>query len=329
VGWKDDARQRVKENKQGARFKLEEGENTFRLLPSKAGPDDPPYREIRMHHNVGPDTITMRCGKDADGKGKCWLCDIKIPQLSKSDSPGKRAMAGKMASKLTLLVQVSPVSADTGKFGAPKPWQMDMGGAKAASTIILSLLSSTRFSYEDPVKGKNLTIERSGTGLKTTYGTATADEKPTKVPGSILAAMKDFDELTREYSAKAQEAAYFGRPMDDVEDETPAPRAGKGRQAVNDDPDPDDPEADPDAEGLEPDPDDPDPNADPDDPDADPNADPDDPDVPAEGEEGYEEPEPETPPPTRRRAAAPPPPAPRQAAKPAPKPAAKKPAGRR
>ena len=44
MSWKDDIKRRLKENKQGAKYQLQEGENTFRLLPAKEG------RTVRRVH---------------------------------------------------------------------------------------------------------------------------------------------------------------------------------------------------------------------------------------------------------------------------------------
>ena len=123
MSWKDDAKRRVNEAKQGKRFTLAEGENTFRFMPAKEGPEHPPYVEYGTHYNVGPDQAACRCGKNGDGEGDCWLCDKKMPELAKSASREKRMQAAALVRKNDLMTQVSPID-ETGKFGAPKPWSL-------------------------------------------------------------------------------------------------------------------------------------------------------------------------------------------------------------
>jgi hypothetical protein len=219
-GWKDEINQRLKDAKEGQRFTLDDGENTFRFLPSKLGPKDPPYRYVRMHYKVGPEQRTpVRCGKNAEGVGKCWMCDVQLPKLQQSESRQKRAQAIAMAPKEGFLVQVSRVNRDNGKFGPPKPWLMDVGGKKSAYVRVLSLLRQERVDFDDPIKGRNVTMERFGTGIATTYGNSTPDEKPSKVPSAILNAMKSLDELADIYSEEKQKSAYFGSPLKEESDQ--------------------------------------------------------------------------------------------------------------
>ncbi len=209
--WKDKARERVKAAKQGATFKLVEGSNCFRVLPNKKGVNHAPYLEFRIHRNVGPDNTWVRCGKDIDGSGKCWMCDLKLPEMRKSANSAKRAKAEEMAPRDQFLVQVSSYDTELGKFAPPKPWWVPTGGSRSLGVALLSLLANSRRSYDDPIKGYNISIERTGTGFKDTrYGAMEPDEEPTKVPGSILAAMKELEELVAEYSAESQKAAFYG-----------------------------------------------------------------------------------------------------------------------
>jgi hypothetical protein len=302
MGWKEDAKTRAQELKSGKTFKLEQGETTFRILPNKKDPKARPYVEVKMHGNVGPDEMSVRCGYNSKGEGSCWLCDKKIPQLEQSNSESKRKLAQRMAAYPLMILQVSSLDSRQ-KFTAPKPMWARMGGARSLGTILLGLIASPKLNCEDPDRGKNITIDRSGERLKTNYGTPIPDDEPSKVPEAILKLCKTLGELTPKYDAAEQERMYKGeaRPDDDSDrdrnrsrarddDEDDKPRGGKKRPADDDDdeaaadPDEEDPDAeDPDAE----DPDAEDPDADPDeeavDPDEeDPDADPDEADADAE-----------------------------------------------
>lgn len=117
--WRKKAKERLKEKKDGDTFKLQEGVNCFRVLPNKKGTKYSPFLEIRMHRNVGAEKMSVRCGKDVEGKGKCWLCDSKIPALE-GGSDAQKQRAATLNAVDQVITQVSRVDPDTGKFGAPK-----------------------------------------------------------------------------------------------------------------------------------------------------------------------------------------------------------------
>ena len=218
MGWKDEARQRVKEKKQGASFKLVEGENTFRILPNKKGPNYPPFHEYRVHREVGPDKEFMTCGKDIMGNGKCWLCDVAVPNLAKN--PSKQGLAEEISAREQFLVQVSRIDPDNGKFSMPKPWWVSNGkgipgrpSSRSLAVTIQSMLASSKANYEDPKRGRNINITRTGTGQRDTrYDPPIPDNEPTVVPAEVLKNLKDFTELFSPYNKDEQYAAFYGKP---------------------------------------------------------------------------------------------------------------------
>jgi hypothetical protein len=222
--WKESTRERVKEAKQGSTFKLAEGMNCFRILPNKKGTKMAPYIEFNVHRNVGPDETFVRCGKELDGTGKCWMCDVKLPELRKSNVSQKRAAAERMAPARQAIAQVSVVDQENGKFGPPKTWWLSVGGAKSMGIAILNMLASEKRSYDDPVKGYNILIERTGTSFKDTrYGAPDHEDSPSAVPKNVMSAMKDLDELVLSYSRQEQEAKFYGKREEDVEVEDEEP----------------------------------------------------------------------------------------------------------
>lgn len=236
MGWKDEARQRFKDAAQGNKYDLAPGQNTFRLLCAKEAlemmatlkktyrdlPDKPkPYRDYLVHYNVGPKRQGVQniqtCGHDIYGGGTCWLCDALLPSLLRSNSDAKRAQAQAMVAKARMTVMVSPIDRETGSFGAPKPLSMDRGGGKSLYIKILSLLKEPKRDYEDPQRGYNVTIERLGTGTATTWMSPDPDERPTKVPDSVLSQIKPLEGYP--YSEKEQKAAYHGQETTDTVDD--------------------------------------------------------------------------------------------------------------
>jgi hypothetical protein len=219
----------VKEKSEGNSLKLTEGENCLRVLPDKKdiltdgrlgpkGVNHAPYREYRIHRNVGPDKAIVICGKNIEGTGACWLCDVQIPALEASGSSNKRAMAAEIAYQEQFLVQASRFDPETQKFGPPKPCWFSTGGRNSLAVRVFSKMSSSKKDYVDPVKGYNLNVERTGSGMNTRYPSVEGDESPSKVPLNVLAAVKDIDNLIGVYEEEEQKSRYFGRPKKETGD---------------------------------------------------------------------------------------------------------------
>ena len=245
MGWKEKARERVKEKREGNSFKLNEGDNCLRVMPNKKAlkalakgeePEYAPYIEFNIHRDVGPDHRMVACGKDVDGTGECWLCDKKIPELLASKVPSKKAMADSIRRREQFLVQASRFDLDTKKFMPPKPWWVSTGGRKSLSVHIQSLLTSSRRSFDDPKKGYNINIHRTGQGLATIYDMPDPDESPTKVPSNIIDMIKDLEEFVPQYDETEQKAAYMGRPSprEEARENAATGRNGGGRDRDRD-----------------------------------------------------------------------------------------------
>ena len=237
ASWKDDAKERVKTQKEGASFKLNEGPNLFRIMPNKKGPKFSPFIEFRIHRDVGPDKRFVGCGKDISGEGKCWLCDKKIPELENSESSAMRLKAEKLAAKEQFVVQVSRIN-DDGKWTMPKFWWVSTGNglpgrhSRSLSIQVQSLLASSRVDYEDPIKGRNMSIERHGSGLQTKYDPIITDEVSSKVPQAVLAKLEPLEDVVPEYSAKRQYNAYMGREDDAETEPVSRPRHSRPTASV-------------------------------------------------------------------------------------------------
>jgi len=115
MGWKDEARTRVKTKQSGGKFKLAEGENILRILPNKQGDEFPPYAEFRAHREVGPDKRMIRCGISVMGKGKCWLCN-KLAEMQNSGNRAKIAAASSMSAVDQMAAQVAVLNQKTAKL---------------------------------------------------------------------------------------------------------------------------------------------------------------------------------------------------------------------
>lgn len=220
--WRQEARSRVAEKKEGATFKVVAGDNYIRILPNKKGPQFPPYAEFSVHDKVGPDQAQVACGKKLKGNdwvGKCWMCDTLMPQLMTSTSPNKQKLATIINRREKFMVQACKLEPQTRKFSSPKPWWVSTGSgipgkqSRSLATTIFSLITQGRVSFDDPVKGHAFILPRTGMGqFDTVYGTIDRDDEPTPVPANVLNAMKNFEELLPVYSEEAQKKAFYGKP---------------------------------------------------------------------------------------------------------------------
>ena len=269
--WRADARRRYDERSTGGRFKLTEGENSIRILPGVR--DDgalggAPFAEYAAHPNVGPDERFVTCGKDPHGRGECWLCDVQLPELRESGRASSRRRARDMEPRSQFVYQVAWLGS-SGEFLGPATWTIPVGGPRALSTQVLGILSRGKRPFEHPVKGANINIERTGSGLKTRYGALIPDMESSRVPEEILSRMKPLSELFRPYDEDVMQAAYHGRDLperdedpedyrssgrrvDDEEDDRKPPRKKARKAARYEDPEDDDDEDDEDEEVRKP-----------------------------------------------------------------------------
>ena len=265
--WRKKGQEAVKDRKEGSSCKLDDGVTCFRTMPDKADilPDGryhpvdgghPPYREYRLHRHWGPDDATVTCGKDIDGKGRCWGCDEVIPKLEKD--PRKAGQVREIGPQEQFVVQASKYDVNTQRFKLPKIMYLSTGagipGRPGTNTLALrvySKLVGTQKDYIDPVKGYNLNVEKTGSGLKTRYLSVEGDEKPSKVPTAVLLAVQSLDNLLPKYDEEDMKSLWFGRPRRDRADKTDNSAASDGYEDLDqasadaefaDDPSPEDDE---------------------------------------------------------------------------------------
>jgi len=264
MSWKDNYKRRSKELTSGGRFKVVDGENDMRIMPNKLCWDAkrkvwdttkfPPSEEVRMHYSVGPDKRAQICGKKLNydslvWEGKCWLCDQKIPELSRH--PSKAQMVEDMSATDQLLLQVAPIS--NGAMLAPKPFWIS---SRRLHRELLNALWSSKRSYDSPTKGHNITITVTGTGMQKEFKLDWEDE-PSKVAPNILAGIKPFSEIIGKYNEAAQRAAFAGESVEaeeedaDGEYDDPDTNADTDSEGYDDDDVPNDEDVTVDEEALD------------------------------------------------------------------------------
>lgn len=213
--WKQQMKKDLKDWASSNNFKFSEGENVFRILPNKKGLNFPPVFLYMAHPNVGKDSVFSRCGKNTKGEGHCWLCDEKIPTLLESPKAALRAAAEKMRPLRQVVLLAAPIV--EGKWRKPKPLLLTVA-KKALGNRLLSFISTGTRAYDDPVKGYNLILERTGSGMGTTYGDLQSEENSTKVPSAVLALIKPLEELIESYSPDKQKQALYGKAESEAPD---------------------------------------------------------------------------------------------------------------
>jgi len=221
MSWKDTAKQQMVKAGTGKRFKLQKGDNNLRVLPTKdhKGDEEPSvFHPFNVHPNVGPEKRWPTCGKDANGKGRCYTCDKKIPKLEASSSRSDRKRAEDSKPIEQLKIQVASYNPEAEKFSGPFPLDLKGGGADSISFRILKALQNPKKDCVDPRHGHNIGIEATGDNLSRRYSSPVIDDDETIVPKSILLAMKTFDELIPKYSEQAHIDAWSTRARDEEED---------------------------------------------------------------------------------------------------------------
>jgi hypothetical protein len=253
------AKRRAEQRSASIWYRLKEGDNTFRILPTPATPVPAELREpgadkakiaafkrrrtpktfieYRQHRDVGPHKRMVGCGKDpVTDQGSCWLCDVQLPKLI---AKGQSARAAAMEAKSVLALQVAAVSPEE-EFSGPFIFTPSK---KVGDQLLGSILASKKRDYKDPVNGYNLTINRTGTGKNDTrYGIIEADPEPSEVPKALMAKLKPFSELSEipMYDEGKQKAAYIGAEVTEEEpgEEEVAVKPRRKAAQVDDDEEP-------------------------------------------------------------------------------------------
>jgi hypothetical protein len=226
AGYKERAKQRHQVLAAGDNFKLKDGENFIRVLPtpeSSDGAEDDVVFEVFMHNDVGPDKRFLACGHDPveRDKGECYICDVIIPSLI---SKGHGETAKKLKGKWQGIFQVLHQGADQ-KVTGPHVWSV---GGKLGRNILMMLGQGNR-DYASITRGYWIFINRTGTGLLTEYSAPIPDDEPSAVAAKYGTILKPFNQLTElpMYSEQACKDAFYGRREDGADrPQSPSRRAG-------------------------------------------------------------------------------------------------------
>ena len=154
-------------------WKPEDGKNVIRVLPAVEG--DEFYKEVYTHYNVGADEKAVICAKTEERD--CPIC-AELEKLKKGSKSDKE-LADSMRCKKAYYIQIiTPDDPDT-----PKLYPAPQTVFKAILDIILD---PDYGDITDIEEGREITIERTGKGMKTKYSI---------LPKPKVSSLDNWDEL--------------------------------------------------------------------------------------------------------------------------------------
>lgn len=224
MGWREETQAEVKDRTSGNKFKLDEGTNVIRILPSyRAVQKDSytkykPFLEYLVHKNVGPKKSIVRCGKDVVTKeGECWLCDEIVERYAASGKQEKRAVAKTLAPAKQFFMNIARWDKKTDSLRGPLKFYVPGGdGATSLAVKLLGVISGmgTSKQVDHPKKGCNISITRTGTGqFDTRYGSPIPDDESSQVPKSILRKIEPWSTLIPGYDENTQRSLFYGEEV--------------------------------------------------------------------------------------------------------------------
>jgi len=203
-----------RQQEMGGKFNYPEGRHVFRVLktPSDSERNSPAiYQEYQMHHGIGPNKRSCRCGDEpGERHGKrCWLGKKQRQQIKE----GNTRRAALLEPKPTLAVNIAFRDDDSGEFMGPILWSSAIGkSAKSASYQLTGILGSPKAQkYLDHKHGYNFSLRRKGQLKNTVWGTLERDDDSSRVSSEILRRLKPFADVLPQYDEDYQKAAYYGR----------------------------------------------------------------------------------------------------------------------
>ena len=208
-------------------FQLKDGKNRVRVLPPPPGSEDVWYK-TGTHWGVGANKDNFNCAAAADKNADCYLCEV-VHKLAKSKSDDDQAVADRIRAKKSWLyniVDLSDVEAGI---------QVMAVGAMAHGDI-RAYIEDEDGDYGDITdleEGFNLTIKKTGKGMKTKYEVK-ASRNPSPVPAEIAELLETEDptdlSTVRPVAPNAkQKAAFEGEDDEDDDDDEDEPTVRKSK----------------------------------------------------------------------------------------------------
>jgi hypothetical protein len=182
-------------------FKWKLGTNAFRLCPPFK-PDGGLYEPIPWHWKVGPQRKEVMC-RSYVGK-RCFLCET-YQQLNASADPADEEEADRIVLVWRYLANVIVIGEEE------KGVQVVEIKERMAKTLLEFALDPEIGNFVDPTEGRNLKLEKTGTGLQTRYSEPRISPNPSPIPyEEWMRRIKPLDQFFRRPTFAEQKSLFEG-----------------------------------------------------------------------------------------------------------------------
>ena len=225
-------------------FQLKDGRNKVRVLPPPPSSEDVWFK-TGTHWNVGPNKAIFNCANAHDKNADCFCCET-VHKLRRTKDDDDAELADSMAVRkqwLYNIVDLDDVEAGVQVAAFPKTVHQE----------IRAYIEDDDEEYGDITdleEGYNLTIEKTGSGLKTKYSVR-AKRSSSPVPDAIKELLEttdpaDLSAARPVASNEKMKAAFEGEDEDDAaeekEEKTPVRKRRTAAKVEEDDDDDDEEE---------------------------------------------------------------------------------------
>jgi hypothetical protein len=181
--------------------KWKAGRTAFRVLP--------PYKEgggfyevCQWHWGVGPESKGMLC-RQTFGE-RCYLCE-KVQELAASADLKEQDEAERMAAKTRYLANAIIIGEEA------KGVQVMELKERMARVMIELALDAEIGNFTDPVTGRNMSLEKTGTGLQTRYSEPRIAANPSPIPyEDWMKRIRHLDRFFKRPTLAQQQSLYEG-----------------------------------------------------------------------------------------------------------------------
>lgn len=197
--------------------KLVQGKNVRRVLWPK-GDSENFFSEGYLHFGLGEDgKRVVTCPKTFNSKNKCPICEY-VEQLQKSKSKEDKKLADDIKAKRRIYINVLNRDSDD-EEDTPKVLPI---GVTILKGLLEAICDPDYGDITDPETGRDVTISRTGQGLKTEYSVLPKPKSTvasdTSDPDEIEENMTDLESLFIEKSYEELEAILNGEDEEDDSD---------------------------------------------------------------------------------------------------------------